>query len=107
MREGSFPPPPPNTSELESPVAQPEPRGPPGVGGAARGAGGRAFLIGDIPDISGIRERCVPAHRQRPPRSSNLPLRSKINVARLERFELPTRCLEGSCSIHLSYRRAK
>ncbi len=26
-------------------------------------------------------------------------------VARLERLELPTRCLEGSCSIHLSYRR--
>ena len=27
-------------------------------------------------------------------------------MARLERLELPTRCLEGSCSIHLSYRRA-
>ena len=27
------------------------------------------------------------------------------NEARLERLELPTRCLEGSCSIHLSYRR--
>ena len=26
-------------------------------------------------------------------------------MARLERLELPTRCLEGSCSIHLSYRR--
>ena len=26
-------------------------------------------------------------------------------VARLERLELPTRCLEGSCSVHLSYRR--
>ena len=26
--------------------------------------------------------------------------------ARLERFELPTLCLEGRCSIHLSYRRA-
>ena len=28
-------------------------------------------------------------------------------MARLERFERPTRCLEGSCSIHLSYRRAE
>ena len=27
-------------------------------------------------------------------------------MARLERLELPTRCLEGSCSIQLSYRRA-
>ncbi len=27
-------------------------------------------------------------------------------LARLERLELPTRCLEGSCSIQLSYRRA-
>ena len=27
--------------------------------------------------------------------------------ARLERLELPTRCLEGSCSIHLSYRRTE
>ena len=26
-------------------------------------------------------------------------------MARLERFELPTHCLEGSCSIRLSYRR--
>jgi hypothetical protein len=26
-------------------------------------------------------------------------------MARLERLELPTRCLEGSCSVHLSYRR--
>ena len=26
-------------------------------------------------------------------------------MARLERLELPTRCLEGSCSILLSYRR--
>jgi hypothetical protein len=31
--------------------------------------------------------------------------RDRIRLARLERFELPTRCLEGSCSIHLSYRR--
>jgi hypothetical protein len=28
-------------------------------------------------------------------------------MARLERLELPTRCLEGSCSIQLSYRRNK
>jgi hypothetical protein len=28
-------------------------------------------------------------------------------MARLERLELPTRCLEGSCSIHLSYRRVE
>ena len=28
-------------------------------------------------------------------------------MARLERLELPTRCLEGSCSIHLSYSRAR
>ena len=26
-------------------------------------------------------------------------------MARLEGLEPPTRCLEGSCSIHLSYRR--
>ena len=26
-------------------------------------------------------------------------------MARLGRFELPTHCLEGSCSIQLSYRR--
>jgi hypothetical protein len=31
----------------------------------------------------------------------------KGKLARLERFELPTRCLEGSCSIHLSYRRVR
>src|SRR4030067_1440836 len=30
---------------------------------------------------------------------------SPNKMARLERLELPTRCLEGSCSIHLSYRR--
>ena len=30
---------------------------------------------------------------------------SRNKRARLERLELPTRCLEGSCSIHLSYRR--
>lgn len=28
-------------------------------------------------------------------------------VVRLKRLELPTHCLEGSCSIHLSYRRVK
>ena len=33
--------------------------------------------------------------------------REKERMARLERLELPTRCLEGSCSIHLSYRRAR
>ena len=27
--------------------------------------------------------------------------------ARLEGLEPPTRCLEGSCSIHLSYRRVE
>ena len=26
-----------------------------------------------------------------------------LKMARLERFELPTHCLEGSCSIQLSY----
>ena len=27
-----------------------------------------------------------------------------VSVASLERFELSTHCLEGSCSVHLSYR---
>ena len=30
---------------------------------------------------------------------------SRKKEARLEGLEPPTRCLEGSCSIHLSYRR--
>ena len=40
-------------------------------------------------------------------RGYGTPRNSLILLARLERLERPTRCLEGSCSIHLSYRRTR
>ena len=36
-----------------------------------------------------------------------MPIFSRKQRARLEGLEPPTRCLEGSCSIHLSYRRVE
>ena len=36
-----------------------------------------------------------------------MPIFSVKQRARLEGLEPPTRCLEGSCSIHLSYRRVE
>jgi len=44
---------------------------------------GCAGRLGGLTRLSGA----FPPARRRPPRSSNLPLRSKKNVARLERFE--------------------
>jgi hypothetical protein len=32
-------------------------------------------------------------------------VKNRDKMARLEGLEPPTRCLEGSCSVHLSYRR--
>ena len=34
-----------------------------------------------------------------------MPAQAPLRVARLEGLEPPAHCLEGSCSIHLSYRR--